>query len=296
MSQLDSALFAKISHIVLEEHRPFSFLDFFPQFEFNGVLYPISHGTLRNKFLMLKRQGKIEIEYRSNQSFYTLKGMKFKRSRYDSPERMTSHHTVVSSVSSVSSSNFIDNLPFERHSVHDIRLRFKAEGVWSTITHTHPELIPNKVSKDISLLPIQTYYMEAKTIVHHSDTVSVIVSCPMKPVVVEHSGLIRLSNILTSVEERLLALVSGCEHMTQLSQICIPNHNSWIVKMWHFGTDSLSEYAGEKFEMTWEDGEHALVRIYTKDMKEGNGIKIRKERQEYPDIRLDAAIHEKLRT
>jgi hypothetical protein len=64
--------------------------------------------------------------------------------------------------------------------------------------------------------------------------------------------------------------------------------------MWHFGTDSLSEYAGEKFETTWEDGEHALLRIYSKDMKEGNGIRIRKERQEYPDIRLDAAICEKL--
>jgi len=62
--------------------------------------------------------------------------------------------------------------------------------------------------------------------------------------------------------------------------------------MWHFGTDSLSEYAGEKFEMTWEDGEHALLRIYSKDMKEGNGIRIRKERQEYPGVRLDAAVHE----
>lgn len=56
------------------------------------------------------------------------------------------------------------------------------------------------------------------------------------------------------------------------------------------------EYAGEKFEMMWEDGEHALLRIYSKDMKAGNGIRIRKERQEYPRIRLDAAIHEKLRT
>jgi hypothetical protein len=46
--------------------------------------------------------------------------------------------------------------------------------------------------------------------------------------------------------------------------------------MWHFGTDSLSEYAGEKFEMTWEDGEHALLRIYSKDMKDGNGIRIRR--------------------
>ena len=119
----------------------------------------------------------------------------------------------------------------------------------------------------------------------------------MKPVVVDHEGLIRLSNILTSVEERLLASVTGCAHtMSPLPQIHIPDHNSWIVTMWHFGTDSLSEYAGEKFEMTWEDGEHALLRIYAKDMKEGNGIRIRKERQEYPGVRLDAAIHEKLHT
>ena len=157
----------------------------------------------------------------------------------------------------------------------------------------------NEVSKDVSLLPIQMYNMEAKTVVHHSDTVSVIVACSMKPVVVDHEGLIRLSNLLTSVEERLLALVTGCPHtipQPQLPQIHIPNHNSWIVTMWHFGTDSLSEYAGEKFEMTWEDGEHALLRIYSKDLKEGNGIRIRKERQEYPGVRLDGAIHEKLRT
>jgi hypothetical protein len=91
----------------------------------------------------------------------------------------------------------LDNLPSQRHSVHDIRLRFKAEGIWSTVRRTHPELTPNGVSKDISLLPIQTYDMEAKTVVHHSDTVSVIISCSMKPVVVDHEGLIHLSNILT---------------------------------------------------------------------------------------------------
>jgi hypothetical protein len=138
--------------------------------------------------------------------------------------------------------------------------------------------------------------MEAKTVVDHSDTVSLIVACSIKPVVVDHGGLIRLSNMLTSVEERLLALVTGCQHaISPFPQIHIPNHNSWIVTMWHFGTDALSEYAGEKFEMTWEDGEQALLRIYSKDMKEGKGIRIRKERQEYPGTRLDAAIHEKLR-
>jgi hypothetical protein len=41
---------------------------------------------------------------------------------------------------------------------------------------------------------------------------------------------------------------------------------------------------------------NTLLRIYSEDMKDGNGIKIRKERQEYPGIRLDAAIQEKLGT
>jgi len=154
---------------------------------------------------------------------------------------------VVPNLSSVSSVSFIDNLPSERHSVHDIRLRFNAEGIWSAIRRIHPELIPNEVSKDISLLPIRMYNMEAKTVIHHSDTVSVIVACSMKPVVVDHEGLIRLSNLLTSVEERLLALVTGCVHtLPLLSQIHIPNHNSLIVTVWHFGTDSLSEYAGRE--------------------------------------------------
>jgi hypothetical protein len=66
--------------------------------------------------------------------------------------------------------------------------------------------------------------------------------------------------------------------------------------MWHFSSTSLSEHTGEKFARTWEDGEHELLRIYTKDMKDGNGIRIRKERQEYPGIRFDEAINEKLPT
>ena len=41
-------------------------------------------------------------------------------------------------VYSLSSVPFIDNLPSQRHSVHDIRLKFKAEGIWSTIHRIHP--------------------------------------------------------------------------------------------------------------------------------------------------------------
>jgi len=285
-AKLDYAMKRHIQKLVLFEKTPFCYLDFL-DFEVDGKKYTMTHGTFRNKVSTFIKNGFVQLVFYSGPAFYSLKGVHFAKSK----PGMTDNRTVVPQLSSVS---FIDNLPSETHSVHDIRLRFNTVGIWSTIHSTHPELLPNEVSKDIFLLPIQTHNMEAKTVVHHSDTVSVIVSCSMKPVVVDHEGLIRLSNILTSVEERLLASVTCCAHtMPPLPQIYIPNHSSWIVTMWHFGTDSLSEYAGEKFEMTWEDGEHALLRIYSKDIKDG--IRIRKERQEYPGIRLDAAIHEKSR-
>ena len=258
-----------MQRLVLIEKRPFCFRDFL-SFEVDGKKYSMTHGTFRNKISTLMKNGYVQLEYYSGPAFYSLKGVNFTKPRTG----MTDNRTVVPQLSSVS---FIDTLPSERHSVHDIRLRFKTEGIWSTILRIHPEIIPNELSKDISLLPIRMCDMEAKTVVHHSDTVSVIISCSMKPVVVDHEGLIRLSNILTSVEERLLASVTCSPHtISPLPQIQIPNHNSWIVTMWHFGTDSLSEYAGEKFEMTWEDGEHALLRIYSKDMKDGIELELEK--------------------
>ena len=106
-------------------------------------------------------------------------------------------------------------------------------------------------------------------------------------------GLLRLSNALTRVEERLLRYVERATPILSLSS-SIPDHDSWIVTMWHFGYDSLDEYTDKEFEVAWEDGQNALMRIYTKDL---NGItKIRKERQEYPNKRFDEAIDEKLPT
>jgi hypothetical protein len=188
---------------------------------------------------------------------------------------------MVSSVSSLSSVSFIDNLPADKHALHDIRLRFEVDNIWTIIATTHSELKPNKVSKDIALDPIVTHDLSIKVTIHHTDTVSVIVACTLRPVAVDVKGLIRLSNALTRIEERLLRHI-GCGSLS-LQSSSLPDHNSWIATMWHFGKDSLIEYAGKEFEVTWEDGENALVRIHTKDLKDGQGIRIRTERQEYPN-------------
>ena len=181
-----------------------------------------------------------------------------------------------------------------KHVLHDIRFRFRVENIWTVVATNHPELRSNEVSKDISLEPIVTHSLTIKTTIHNTDTVSVMVACSLNPVAVDINGLVRLSNALTRVEERLLRYVECAPPSLSLSSSLIPDHESWIVTMWHFGTDSPIEYAGEKFEVAWKDGQNALFRIYTKDL---NGVtKIRKECQEYPNKRFDDAIDEKLLT
>ena len=173
--------------------------------------------------------------------------------------------------------SFIDSLPANKHALHDTRFRFKVDNIWTVISTNHPELKPNEVSKDISLDPLPTHDLTIKTTIHHTDTVSVIVACSLIPVAADLKGLVRLSNALTRVEERLLRYIECAP--PSLSPI--PEHDSWIVTMWHFGHDSPNEYVGKEFEVAWEDGQNALFRIYTKDL---NGVtKIRRECQEYPN-------------
>jgi hypothetical protein len=74
--------------------------------------------------------------------------------------------------------------------------------------------------------------------------------------------------------------------------------------MWHVGFDSLERYAGERFEIAWEDFTGAWTRAYTKLLKEvdrrGRAKSrsllpvTRLERQEYPDIPVRTAVEEKL--
>ena len=287
-AKLDYAMKMHIQRIVRVEKRPFCYLDFL-EFEVDDKKYTMTHGTFRNKISQYVRNGYAQLEYYSGPAFYSLKGFNFAK-----PKRgMTENHTVVPNLSSVSSVSFIDTLPSDKHALHDIRFRFKVDNIWTVISTNHPELKPNEVSKDISLEPIVTHDLTIKTTIHHTDTVSVIVGCSLNPVAADLKGLIRLSNALTRVEERLLRYIECAPRPLSLSS-SIPDHDSWIVTMWHFGYDSPNEYTNKEFEVAWEDGQDALFRIYTKDV---NGVtKIRRERQEYPNKRFDEAIDEKLLT
>jgi hypothetical protein len=216
---------------------------------------------------------------------------------------MTPYHTGVPCSSSSAANNdslhrLIQNLPVGRNALHDIHLRFNLEGIWSALSTTASFKI-DSFSKDIRLPSWEIRGLIIKTTVHRTDTVSVVVAGSYYPIAVDFNGIIRLSNALTSVEERLTNLIQESSmSSTAIGRqddggLLVPDHMGWVVTMWHFGVDGLTEFTGERFECSWEVGEDAIIRAYTKDFRNGK-THIRLERQEYPRISLACAIEEKL--
>ena len=294
MGELGEALLERIGNIVFLENRPFSYLDFIPKFEVNGTEYSVRYGTLRNQFSKLRKKGEIELEFRTKQAFYTIKGQKFGKQKL-----MTSNPVGVSPLSHDPISKLIARLPFGKNALHDIHLRFEVKDIWNLLS-TNSVLRIGAVNKDLRLPTLKIKDLQIKATIHRSNTVSVVVRCSYAPIAVDCAGIIRLSNALTRVEEKISRLVERCNDTRSENRIdscngnlLIPEHTSWIVTMWHFGLDSITEYTGEKFSATWEVGQNALIRAYAKDMKV-QGTKVRLERQECPNKTLQEAIQEKL--
>jgi hypothetical protein len=139
--------------------------------------------------------------------------------------------------------------------------------------------------------------------VHNTNTVSVIVACTLNPIPIDMFGLIKLSSSLARVEDRLQLLVSEYnatsiqsgrqQYLSLKLKSKIPNHMSWIVKMWHFGKDALTRYSGEKFDMSWEDSLNVFYHIYSKEYGKKK-MNVRNEVQEYPNKSLEDTFMDKL--
>jgi hypothetical protein len=130
--------------------------------------------------------------------------------------------------------------------------------------------------------------------IHHSDTVSIAIGCSFRPIALDIPDLLQLIEALTRVEVHLTnAVKESVAHDLNAPRVSIPRFTSWIVKMWHFGVDSLDEYDKEEFHVTFEEGISDLFRIYTKRMKNKRVI-VRAERQEYPNEDIMLALVKKL--
>src|SRR5215469_965410 len=277
-----------IEYLVLKEGRPFSFHDFL-NFEVDGLQYHMSSGTFRNKVSALVKKGEVEVANYSSIAFYTIKGVKFAKT-------IIPDHTggTLSSLSSICSPHeirciknhpvyrVIQDTPFDKSALHDIRLRTTVNGIWRLLSHI-PSLSIDANSKDIRVIKEEINHLNIRVTVHHSDTVSVVIGCSFSPVAVDTSGVNRLSNTLTLIRDRLQRLTSD---------LVIPSHMIWIVTMWHFGADSSILYKGKSFHVSWKVAENALFAFYSKVWKDGK-CRIRGERQEYPQKALEDAFDEK---
>ena len=205
----------------------------------------------------------------------------------------------------------IRNLPFDKTALHDIHLRFLVKGCWSILS-TNPACIQDPTSKDIRMPFIKVSELGIRITVHKTDTVTVVVGCSFAPIAVDVRGIIRLSNALTRVEERLSMLLllddsgkvitAAGQHLDQpQASALIPDHNEWLVTMWHFGADASIEYSGEKFSATWEVGQNEMLRVYSKEFyrtvdqrgirtSTRNKTRVRIEMKECPQTTVENAI------
>jgi hypothetical protein len=333
MSKLDAAIEKHMNYIVFTEHKPFSYRDF-QTLEVDGKNKNMANGTFRNKISQLIKAGKVEREYISGLAFYTIKGAHFGKGKHNSSRMMMmtqpmtpnhmgvyschcchyhhqhgsghdkavpAHATTIATRHHILDS-LIQDLPLDKRSLHDIRLRFEIPDIHTILSSSlnvpniqQQRLQLNSDSMDISLPTWNINDLNIKVTVHRTNTVSVIVGCSYVPIATDFGGVIRLSTALSKVEERISRLLDECGKVIPggYESLPIPEHTRWMVTMWHFGADALVEYAGEMFSATWNVGKNALIRAYSKVMKDGK-TRIRLERQEYPRKTFVDAIEEKL--
>ncbi len=297
MTSIDIFL-ERMAGFVYVDKRPFCYTDFL-FFEHEGKDYRYGHGTIRNIFSELRKEGKIERVYKSTPAFYTLSGVKVGKP-------ITPNHGVDHlGPKGRGFLQYLQNLPMDKDAIHDIRLRFASAGLWSILplSPSSSRLIENvdlKNNKDITLYGIDLGDIVVKTTVHKTDTVSVAVSCSDSPIPIDLFGWSELTSGLTRVEERLQSAVDdyisrqlNSRKISGAAKLAIPNHLSWVITMWHFGRDSLTGYSGEKFEITVEEGLR-LFRAYSKAYKNHKTVRIRKEIQEYPNKPLKEAFMDRL--
>jgi hypothetical protein len=241
----------KMYEIMSIEERPFCFKDFLA-FEYKGEDYCYKHGTIRNIFSKLKNEGKIERVYQSVLAFYTLKGFNLGKSI------TLNRKGDYLNYSQKTFYLWLKNLPTGNPAIHDVRLQFSLRGIWTIVSNSSNKLIEKKdekYNKDITIVPLYQDNIEIQAIIHHTDTVSIIVSCTNHPISIDEFGRIRITSCLSRMHERLHVLVDGSRN--------VPSPMDWTVDMWHFGSDSLSGYNGKRFEMKWKDG-LGVFRIYSK--------------------------------
>jgi len=296
MSKLYDAILKHGKNIVNNEYRPFSYRDFI-KFEVDGQFYNPDYGTIRNIFSKLTKEGKIELSYRDILAFYSLPGKKFGKDKLMTVDttginNYNNKHEIYKTIRKHPIYNIIKDIVFGKNSLHNIHLSFKSNGLWKYLLNIdyYRQRINRKQAISFGYYEIEQY-LSIKVFVQATDTVNLMVKCSHSPILLDFDGIMRLSDALTRIEERLAAVVNDPDNKTfnaefNQSNIKFSNKDEWVITLWHLHRDSLEEYSGEKFHCTWKIAQNLFLRAYSRKLKSTGKKKnfIRLENQENPTI------------
>jgi len=240
-----------------KEDRLWTFLDFVDKY---------AAGTIRNNFVTLRKQGLIKRECRDFLAYYKLTGSKPKK-------KMTFYHIrggggvrglVVDFVA------FVESLPWDDGAVHDVGLKFVADGLY--------ELVPwstDPCSKDRASPPFVKAGFECRVTCHRTGTVTVLVRCANQPFIVSYEGLASLASVLGEVRSELL-------RFAEEKKVIIPVVPDWVVYTWHYGKDTKGVVKGRPFEVSFKTWCGTLGRIYIRRTQQVRGEHVESPQKSLP--------------
>jgi hypothetical protein len=135
-------------------------------------------------------------------------------------------------------------------------------------------------------------YIDVIVTIHHTNTITVAIACSLRPIAIDAKVIFQLFEALTRTEIYLANNTYKSRHNSGISATHIPSYRSWVVKLWHFGIETLDAYGKEGFHVTFEEGISDVYRVYTK-IKGSKDI-VRVEHKEYPHQAFADAVIKKL--
>lgn len=164
------------------------------------------------------------------------------------------------------------SLPWDKQSIHDIHLKFNSRNIYDNFSKKpYPKYRKNQ---SIALESFSMNNSIARISINKNDTVGVIIGCSMQPIPLDYDGINRFCGILGRTEVHLEGITT-CNNDYNLDETQrIPSYAKWTITEWHFGRDSIHSYRGKKFEITVEDAQHRLYRIYVKDYEKNLRLRI----------------------
>jgi hypothetical protein len=125
LTELEEAMYQHMAYLNFSERRPFYYGNFMP-FEVNGSQYNPKYGTIKNIFSKFMKQGKIKYYCKSKPVFFELMESNLGK------KSMTVTHTEGLTVISNNDPFYemLKNLPMDKQSIHDIRIRFTTPNIY----------------------------------------------------------------------------------------------------------------------------------------------------------------------